>query len=173
MGFTPLGGLMMTTRPGDLDPFIPVYLIKKLGWSVQTLEEYLNHQCGLKGLCGRSDMRDVAEAIKNNDSSAIFARDLFVYRVRKYIGALAAVLGGVDVLSFTGAMAENDALLRAEICREMEWLQIYIDPNRNRQLKEGERGNIAMPGRRNIFVIPSNEELQMAVEIYDRFASML
>ena len=131
MGFTPAGGLMMGTRPGDLDPGVLLYLLAEREMTPTALNELVNRQAGLLGVSGISaDMRDLLER-EATDAHAAEAVTLFCYQAKKYLGALAAVLGGLDTLVFTGGIGEHAASVRLRICEGLEFLGIRIDPNRN------------------------------------------
>jgi acetate kinase len=131
MGFTPTGGLVMSTRSGDLDPGVLLYLLEEKGMRPSTLNDLLNQHAGLLGVSGTtSDMKDLLSQETQN-SYAAEAVDLFCYQAKKYLGALAAVLGGLDTLIFTGGIGENAAPVRWGICKDMEFLGIRLDPSRN------------------------------------------
>ena len=117
MGLTPLEGLVMGTRSGDVDPGLLLYLLRTQPMTPDQLDDLLNHQSGLKGLAGESDVRDLEQAADAGDARAALALDIFAYRVRKYIGAYAAALGGLDALAFTGGIGEHSPPMRARICR--------------------------------------------------------
>ena len=119
MGMTPLEGLVMGSRSGDLDPAILLYLARERGYTTQELDWLLNHQSGLEGLCGEHDMRRIHARIEAGDEEARLALEIFVYRIRKYIGAYVAVLGRVDALVFTGGIGQNDAAVREMILRDL------------------------------------------------------
>jgi len=133
MGFTPLEGLVMGTRSGDLDPAVVGQLVRREGLSVDDVERLLNERSGLLGVSGLShDMRELLSAAEGDpDSRAALALDVFCYRVRKYIGAYLAVLGGADALVFGGGIGERSAIIRARICDGMDWCGIRLDPLRN------------------------------------------
>ena len=132
MGFTPAGGLMMGTRPGDLDPGVLLYLLAERRMTPAALNELVNRQAGLLGVSGTSaDMRDLLER-ESTDGHAAEAIGLFCYQAKKYLGALAAVLGGLDTLVFTGGIGEHAASVRLRICEGLEFLGIRIDPCRNK-----------------------------------------
>ena len=133
MGFTPLEGLVMGTRSGDIDPAVVGHLVRRGGLSVDEVERLLNERSGLLGVSGLSrDMRELLSAAEGNpDSRAALALDIFCYRVRKYIGAYLAVLGGADALVFGGGIGERSAIVRARICDGMDWCGIRLDPLRN------------------------------------------
>ena len=131
MGFTPAGGLMMGTRPGDLDPGVLLYLLVERGMTPAAVNELVNQQAGLLGVSGISaDMRDLLEK-EATDAQAAEAITLFCYQARKYLGALVAVLGGLDTLVFTGGIGEHAAPVRLRICEGLDFLGIRIDPDRN------------------------------------------
>ncbi len=133
MGFTPLEGLVMGTRSGDVDPAVVGHLVRREGLSIDEVERFLNERSGLLGLSGLSgDMRELLNAAESKpDSRAALAVDVFCYRVRKYIGAYLAVLGGADALMFGGGIGERSAVVRARICGGMDWCGIRLDPLRN------------------------------------------
>lgn len=138
MGFTPLEGLVMGTRSGDLDPAVVGHLVRKEGLSIDEVERLLNERSGLLGGSGLSrDMRELLKAAEGKpDSRAALALDIFCYRVRKYIGAYLAVLEGADALVFGGGIGERSAVIRARICEGMDWCGLRLDPMRNEAAKE-------------------------------------
>jgi acetate kinase len=164
MGFTPLEGLVMGTRCGDIDPAIFGFLAHEEGLSPEEVENILNARSGLLGLSGRSrDMRDLME-ITGDEPRARLAVEIFCYRVRKYLGAYLAALGGADAIVFSGGIGENAPEVRARILEGMEWFGIRIDCARNGETT-GKEGEIGAPGSRlRVFVIPTDEELVIARE---------
>ena len=165
MGMTPLEGLVMGTRSGDVDPGILDYLHHKEGLSFGELDAMLNKQSGLLGVSGLTgDMRDLlAEEKEHGDRRARLAIDLFCLRARKSIGAMLARMNGADTLLFTGGIGENAAAIRARILDGMDWLGIALDPAKNEATVGGKEGEIgAAGGRVRVFVIPTNEELIIA-----------
>ncbi len=143
MGFTPLEGLVMGTRSGDVDPSLPAYLAQREGVDVAEVEDWLNRKSGLLGVSGSShDMRDLLERERQGDGRAALAVDMFCYRVRKYMGAYLAVLGGADAVIFGGGIGENAPAVRARICAGMDWCGLIIDPERN-QAAAGSEGRIS------------------------------
>lgn len=162
MGLTPLEGLVMGTRCGDLDPAVIFYLARETGWSLESIDALLNKESGLKGLCGVNDMREITRLADNGDALARLAIDIYVYRLRKYIGGYAAVLGRLDALVFTGGIGENAAGIRAGACRELSALGIVLDAARNQKRLEGPRAVHRPDSRVEILVIPTNEELEIA-----------
>ena len=169
MGFTPLEGLAMGTRSGDLDPAILDYVAGKEGLSLPQMEAVLNTQSGLLGLSGlTADMRELlAEAAEHQDRRARLAVDVFCYRARKYVGAYLAALGGADAVVFTGGIGENAAEVRAAIAAGLGWFGAEIDPARNLAATGGQEGRIDREGGRlELWVIPTDEELLIARDTY-------
>jgi acetate kinase len=169
MGFTPLEGLVMGTRSGDLDPAVLEYLGAKEGLSPGEVDNLLNKQSGLLGLSGLThDMRELlAEAHENNDRRARLAIDIFCYRIRKYIGAYLAVLGGSDAIVFAGGIGENAPEIRAEVCRELKWAGVELDEAKNDQMVAGREGSITTAGSGlAVWVIPTDEELLIARDTF-------
>lgn len=165
MGFTPLEGLVMGTRSGDLDPAILDYVAAKEGLSLPQVETLLNTQSGLLGVSGlTNDMRELlSEAQEHDDRRARLAVELFCYRARKYVGAYLAALGGARAIVFTGGVGENAAEIRARICEGLEWMGIALDPERNRLAVGGREERISLDGSRvEVWVIPTDEELLIA-----------
>jgi acetate kinase len=166
MGLTPLEGLVMGTRSGDLDPAILFYLSKNLGLDNDTLDQLLNRQSGLLGLAGVNDMREIHRLAEAGDDRAELAIGVFCHRLIKYIGAYYAVLGQVDAIVFTGGIGEHDALIRSRACGHLENLGIHLDAAAN-EAALGEQ-DISTPGSPvKVLVIPTNEELEIAQQVYD------
>ncbi|HEX8326905.1 MAG TPA: acetate kinase [Hymenobacter sp.] len=162
MGFSPLGGLVMGTRSGDLDPAVVLYLQTQLGYTTDHVNTLLNKQSGMLGLTGFSDMRDVQQAVEQGDPAAKLAYDLYAYRIRKYIGAYAAVLNGLDALVFTAGVGENDALVRRLACQQLDFFGIALDEAKNQTRTPGIRDISQPESRARVLVIPTNEELEIA-----------
>jgi acetate kinase len=165
MGFTPLEGLVMGTRSGDLDPAILDYLAAKEGLGVREVDTMLNKQSGLLGVSGlTADMRELfAEIDENGDRRAQLAIDLFCYRVKKYLGAYLAAMNGADAVVFAGGIGENAAAIRARICEGLDWLGIRADSVKNDTLVGGGEGRFdAQDSRVQLWVIPTDEELLIA-----------
>jgi len=164
MGMTPLEGLIMGTRSGDIDPAIPFYLNQNKDMSSEDVNNMLNKHSGLKGICGENDMRAIHAMADAGDKSAERALDMYCYRIKKYIGAYFAVLGRVDALVFTGGVGENDSQVREKICDGLELFGISIDLNknaiRNKKIKDIKGSQSAL----SIFVIPTDEELEIAMQ---------
>lgn len=165
MGLTPLEGLVMGTRSGDLDPAIIEFIAAKEGLSTREIETLLNKQSGLLGISGlTSDMRELlAEAREENDRRSELAIEIFCYRARKYIGAYLAAMNGADAVVFTGGIGENSSEVRARICGGLQWIGIELDEELNRKHTGGREGLISKEGSRPaIYVIPTDEELLIA-----------
>ena len=165
MGLTPLEGLVMGTRSGDVDPSVVDFTAAKEGLSAREVESLLNKQSGLLGVSGLTDdMRELLdEAQESNDRRAMLAVEIFCYRARKYIGAYLAALRGADAMVFTGGIGENSPKVRADICDGLAWLGIELDPGRNAAHSAGREGVIsAEKSRVAVYVIPTNEELLIA-----------
>ena len=162
MGLTPLEGLIMGTRCGDLDPAIIFYLERETGRSSDAIDALLNKESGLKGICGVNDMREIAQLAEAGNSDARLAIAIYVYRLRKYIGSYTAALGRLDALVFTGGIGENAAGIRAAACRDLEILGIVIDEDKNRAATREARAIQSADSRVRILVIPTNEELEIA-----------
>lgn len=161
MGFTPLAGVAMGTRSGDIDPYIPLHIMKTQGKSVDDMNFMLNKQSGMLGLCGFSDNRDVETAIAAGDEKAIVANEVYIHTILRFIGSYIAVLGGVDAIVFTAGVGENSANLRKALCERLAYLGIEFDEEANR--KRGETVEISKAGSKvRVFVIPTNEELVIA-----------
>jgi acetate kinase len=165
MGLTPLEGLVMGTRSGDLDPAIIDFIAAKEGLSAQEVETLLNKQSGLLGISGlTNDMRELlAEAHEHDDRRARLAIEIFCYRARKYIGAYLAAMNGADAIIFTGGIGENSVEVRALICDGLQWLGLELDEERNAVHTDGREGMISRDGSRlAAYVIPTDEELLIA-----------
>jgi len=164
MGLTPLEGLVMGTRAGDIDPSILEFLVHKEGMSLPEIDALLNKQSGLLGVSGlTNDMRDLLdEEREHKDRRATLAIDLFCLRIKKYIGAYLAELGGTDGLVFTGGIGENSPAIRKRICTGLEWLGVSIDDTLNASAVGKELEITTSGGKLRVFVIPTNEELLIA-----------
>lgn len=159
MGMTPLEGLVMGTRSGDLDPAIVLYLGRTGGMSLEEIDVLLNRRGGMLGLCGDNDMRAVQERLAAGDPDAELAFSVYCHRLRKYVGAYYAVLGTVDVIAFTGGVGENSPLVRETALAGLEALGIAVDPVRNRR---GDRLISPDDAAVKVAVIPTDEELEIA-----------
>jgi acetate kinase len=162
MGLTPLEGLVMGTRCGDLDPALHFYLLRQTGMTPQELEKLLNSGSGLKGLCGVADMREIQSRAASGDAAAVLALEMFCYRVKKYVGAYAAALGQVDAVVFTGGIGENSVIVRQKVCAGLENLGIALDEAENAHTA----GTEALISREGslvaVLVMPTDEESEIA-----------
>ena len=170
MGFTPLEGLVMGTRSGDLDPAVLFQLARRAEMSTDDLDRLLNKQSGLLGLAGVSDMRDVLEGRERGDERAALAFDVYIHRLKHYLGAYLAVLGGVDVISFTAGVGENAAAVRAAALAGAEWAGIELDAERNAARSAGPRVISTDRSRVTVLVVPTNEELEIARQTLEAIA---
>jgi acetate kinase len=167
MGFGPLAGLVMGTRSGDIDPSVIFHLISQLGYDVEQVGNLLNKRSGMLGLAGNSDMRDIGNALEAGDKAAALAYELYAYRIKKYIGAYAAVLNGIDAVVFTAGVGENDARVRQLACQELDFLGIQLDQEKNQQ-RSRELREISREGAPvKLLVVPTNEELEIAQQCYE------
>ncbi|HHU63893.1 MAG TPA: acetate kinase [Clostridiales bacterium] len=164
MGLTPLEGLPMGTRSGDIDPAVVTFLMQKENMTAEEMDNYLNKKSGVLGISGvSSDFRDLAQAASEGNKRAKLALDIFVYRVKKYIGAYAAAMGGVDVIVFTAGIGENTPDIRSNSCAGLEFLGVKIDEDKNNT--KGQEMDISAPDSKvKVLVIPTNEELMIARE---------
>ncbi|MDD5759240.1 MAG: acetate kinase [Desulfobulbaceae bacterium] len=162
MGLTPLEGLIMGTRCGDLDPSIPFYLARETGMTLTEIDDLFNRQSGLRGLCGVSDMREMLRLVDEGNVEAKLAFDMYCYRIKKYIGAYWAALGRLDVLIFTGGVGENAPRVRAGSCAGLEGMGVALDSRKNETRSgrimevQGERSSV------KVLVVPTDEELEIA-----------
>lgn len=162
MGMTPLEGLIMGTRCGDLDPAVLFYLSRKMGTPFENLEDILNKESGLKGICGMNDMREIQRRAGEGDAEAELAIEMFCYRVKKYIGSYFAVLGRVDAVVFTGGIGENSARVREQSCEGLSALGIFLDERRNLETSSGITEIQREDGKIKVLVIPTDEEREIA-----------
>jgi acetate kinase len=167
MGYTPFAGVMMATRSGDMDPYIPLHIMKTQHKTVDELNQMFNKESGLYGLTGgHSDMRDIMQEAENGNKDCAFAIDAFVYNILKAIGSYVAVLGGIDALIFTAGIGENNSLIRQKLCEKLSYLGIELDTNAN--AKRPAPLEITTPQSKvKVLVIPAAEELMIAEETYD------
>ncbi|ALS21428.1 MULTISPECIES: acetate/propionate family kinase [Paenibacillus] len=167
MGMTPLEGLMMGTRSGDIDPAIVPVTMSKEDLTLAEVSSMLNRHSGLMAISGiGSDMREIEQAIKTGDRNASLAFEMYEYRLRKYIGAYAAAMNGLDAVVFTAGVGENSAMLRAAVCRNLSFLGIELDEQANERKESGEREITAPESKVKALVIPTNEELVIARDTY-------
>lgn len=164
MGLTPLSGLVMGTRSGDIDPSVLLYMVRECGVKFEDLDDLLNKKSGMFGMTGKSDARDVEQLYYGGDENAGLCLDVYSYRVKKYIGAYMAALNGAEAIVFTAGLGENDYNLRSLICKDLDFLGIKIDEEKNKKLNSPhEAVEIqAQESKVKILIIPTNEELAIA-----------
>lgn len=164
MGLTPLEGLMMGTRSGDVDGGVVTYLESKLGVNSSQMSDILNKKSGMLGLTGiSSDMRSIEEAYDKGDKRAITATNVYIYRIKKYIGAYAAALNGVDVIVFTGGVGENQASIRSSALSDMDYMGIKVDEELNKKTRLGKEGVVSAPDSKvKVVIVCTDEELMIA-----------
>jgi len=167
MGYTPMSGIVMSTRPGDIDPYIPLHIMKTQNKTADEVNALLNKQSGLYGLTGgRADMRDILQAAENGDEQCKDALDVYIYNIIKSIGSAIAVLGGLDALIFTAGIGEKSSYIRQRICEKLSYLGLNVDTEANKQYPaplviSSEQSQV------KVLVIPTDEELMMAKDAYD------
>lgn len=168
MGLTPLEGLMMGTRCGDLDPAVLAYLMEKKNMSANEVVDYLNKKSGLLGVSGiSSDLREIIEASQKGDTRASLAIDIQCNRIKKYICSYAGVMGGVDAICFTAGIGENADLIREKVCSGLEFMGVEIDSEKNKIRNSNTREISTDTSKVKIFVIPTNEEFVIANDTYN------
>jgi acetate kinase len=163
MGLSPLEGLVMGTRSGDVDPAVVFHLVREAGMTLDEVETLLNRRSGLKGLAGANDLRELEHRTEAGDEAAQLALDVYCHRIRKYVGAFAAVLGRLDAVVFTGGVGEHSVLVRARVCEGLEVLGLQVDATRNADAVDGRETAIQSEDSRvAVLVIPTDEELEIA-----------
>ncbi|MFH2069987.1 MAG: acetate kinase [Elusimicrobiota bacterium] len=166
MGFTPLEGLMMTTRSGNVSPGI-VFFLQKSGWSLNEVESCLNRESGVFGISGISDeMKDVVEEMKSGNKKAKLSVEMFVYRIQEYLGAYYIRLKNVDAISFTGGIGENSDIIRKMTCDKLDFIGIKLDDKKNKKAIGTEADISATGSKTKVLVIPRNEKLLIARDVY-------
>ena len=165
LGMTPLPGLVMGTRSGDIDPAIIFYLNEQLGFPIHEIKNILNKESGMKGLTGNNDLRQICEDAEGGDKEAQLALEIYTYRIKKYIGAYLAAIGKVDALVFTAGVGENSAKIREMSVSGLAHLGIILHKKRN-QSGKGSRDIATKESAVRIFVIPTNEELEIANQAF-------
>ncbi len=166
MGLTPLEGLVMGTRSGDLDPAALLHLARTAGYTIDDLDVLLNTRSGLKGLTGHADMRDILQGLETGDETAQLAFDVYVHRLRAYLGAYLVQLGGVAVFAFTAGVGENAVRVRAEALATLGFLGVEVDPERNASSERGTRRISSDASTVEVLVVPTDEELEIARQTY-------
>ncbi len=167
MGFTPLEGLMMGTRSGDIDPGVLLYVMRERGLKFEDLDRLLNRESGLLGVSGTSaDLRDIEQAAAEGDTAAELAISLFCYRIAKYIGAYAVALQGLDAVAFSGGIGEHSATVRRRVCAQLGFLGVSIDPELNNAPLTDSAAQVDARKGVEVWVVPADEERQIAFEVH-------
>ncbi|WP_416442255.1 acetate/propionate family kinase [Leeuwenhoekiella sp. A16] len=166
LGFGPVNGLIMGTRSGDIDQSVIFYMISELGYTSEEVGALLNNKSGMLGLTGYSDMRDIEDEASRGNKECILALNMNAYRIKKYIGSYVAALNGLDAIVFTAGIGENSDHLRALVCENMEYFNIHIDAGKNRYRSKEMRSIEKEGSKVSILVIPTNEELEIAQQVY-------
>lgn len=165
MGLTPLEGVMMGTRSGDIDGGAIAFIQKKLGLDADGISNLLNKKSGVQGITGiSSDMREIDAAAENGDKKAVLALEMYNYRIKKYVGAYAAAMGGADIIVFTAGVGENQASMRAAVCENMEWMGVKLDEEKNAKVRGVEAIISTDDSPVTVVVIPTDEELVIATD---------
>ena len=167
LGFAPMNGLIMGTRSGDIDPAIIFYMVKSLGYSLDEVNDLLQKKSGMLGLTGYSDLRDIEAAAENGDRNAIEALQMNAYRIKKFIGAYAAIMNGLDAIVFTAGIGENSDVIRKLVCSDLNFLGIEIDEEKNSVRSKEIRDISTAKMSTRILVIPTNEELEIAKQSFN------
>ena len=167
LGFGPLTGLVMGTRSGDIDPAIILYLMETKGYSYQEISNLLNKKSGMLGLTGFSDMREIQKGHEEGNPDCTIALKMNAYRIKKYIGAYAAAMNGLDALVFTAGIGENSSILREMVCSEMEFLGIELNQEKNNIRDKGIREIQSDCSRAKVLIVPTNEELEIAKQSFE------
>ncbi len=167
MGLTPLEGLVMGTRTGDIDPAVVFHLARNAGMDIEQIDHLFNKESGIKGLSGENDFRELHKLIAAGNEDAKLALDVYIHRLRKYIGAYFAVLGHVDVIAFTAGVGENDHVVRELVLEGLEPMGIEIDPAKNEPRSGDARIISTEQSRTTVMVVPTNEELAIARQVVD------
>ncbi|NIK92375.1 acetate kinase [Mangrovimonas sp. CR14] len=166
LGFGPMNGLIMGTRSGDIDQSVIFYLIDKYGYSSKEINELLNKKSGMLGLTGFSDLRDIESEAEKGNKNCQLALEMNAYRIKKYIGSYAAAMNGLDAIVFTAGIGENSSVLRSLVCRDMDYLGIQLDLDKNEKRSREVRTIHGQDSRVSILVVPTNEELEIARQVY-------
>ncbi|MDT0644078.1 acetate kinase [Zunongwangia sp. F363] len=167
LGFGPVNGLIMGTRSGDIDQSVIFYMVEQLGYSIQEVSEILHHKSGMYGLTGYSDLRDIEAAAARGNKQCQLALEMNAYRIKKYIGAYAAAMNGVDAIVFTAGIGENSSMIRKMVCADMDYFGIKLDEKQN-ELRSKEIRKISSENSKvKILVVPTNEELEIARQVME------
>lgn len=166
MGFAPSNGLIMGTRSGEIDHSIIFYMVNTLGYSLDEVNELLNKKSGMLGLTGYNDLRDIEVEASKGNTDCILALEMNAYRIKKYIGAYTATMNGLDAIIFTAGIGENSSLIRQLVCKDMEYFNIHLDDAKNDLRASSLREINKKDSKIKILIIPTNEELEIAKQVY-------
>ncbi|WP_424493511.1 acetate/propionate family kinase [Salinimicrobium sp. GXAS 041] len=166
LGFAPVNGLIMGTRSGDIDQSVIFYMIEQLGYSAKEVSDILHHNSGMYGLTGYSDLRDIEKEAENGNRECQLALKMNAYRIKKYIGAYAAIMNGLDALIFTAGIGENSDVVREMVCTDLEYLGVELNQEENKIRAKHQRLISKESSKVKIFVIPTNEELEIAQQVF-------
>ena len=166
MGFAPSNGLVMGTRSGDIDHSIIFYMVNTLGYSLDEVNELLNKKSGMLGLTGYNDLRDIEVEASKGNTDCILALEMNAYRIKKYIGAYIAAMNGLDAIIFTAGIGENSSLMRQLVCKDMDCFNLHLDDSKNDLRSKNVREINTTDSKVKILVIPTNEELEIAKQVY-------
>lgn len=169
LGFSPVSGLVMGTRSGDIDPSIIFYLAEKLELDLNEINHLIQKESGMLGLTGFSDLRDIQNEAKNGNKDCLLALEINAYRIKKYIGSYVAVLNGLDAVVFTAGIGENSELIRAMVCEDLDFLGLRLDIEKNKTKRNGINLINSNDSKVKIMVIPTNEELEIAKQTVKLF----
>jgi acetate kinase len=171
LGFAPMNGLIMGTRSGDIDQSVIIYLVKSLGYSIDDVNTMLQKQSGMLGLTGFSDLRDIQSNAEKGNVDCQLALDMNAYRIKKYIGSYTAALNGLDAIIFTAGIGENSAYMRKLVCTDMDYFGIKLDHSENETRSKDIREINTPNSKTKILVIPTNEEIEIAIQSYELLLS--
>jgi acetate kinase len=171
LGFAPSNGLIMGTRSGDIDHSIVFYMFNTLGYSLEAVNSLLLKESGMLGLTGYSDLRDIESQAEQGNTECQLALDMNAYRIRKFIGSYTAVMNGVDAIIFTAGIGENSSYIRKLVCTDMEYFGLELDEVKNDVRSKEIREISTANSKTKIMVIPTNEEMEIANQVYDLLLS--
>ncbi len=167
LGFAPMNGLIMGTRSGDIDPAVIFHLVNALGYSLDEVNALLQKESGMLGLTGYSDLRDIESEAEKGNVACRLALKMSAYRIKKFIGAYAAIMNGLDAIVFTAGIGENSYTVRALVCEDMDFLGIHLDKEKNKERSKMARDISVSTSKVKILVVPTNEELEIAKQSFE------
>ncbi|MEO9891025.1 acetate kinase [Aurantibacter sp.] len=170
LGFAPANGLIMGSRSGDIDHSIIFYLVNKLGYNLDDVNKLLTKESGMLGLTGYNDLRDIQLEAEKGNIECILALEMNAYRIKKYIGAYTAAMNGLDAIIFTAGIGENSQVLRKLVCSDMDYLDIRLDDKKNKIISNSLREINVNDSKIKILVIPTNEELEIAIQVFEKLS---